>query len=70
MTGAVDIAQHLLEREPDMPLEKLHTLVYLCQAYSLAWTGTPLFNEEILATAGGVFIKSIEEEFGDVLRRH
>lgn len=43
-----------------LTVEKLHTLVYFAQGYSLGKTGTPLFDDEIVATKNGPRIPSLK----------
>lgn len=42
---------------------KLQKLLYYCQAYSLALTGQPLFDEEIEAWSYGPVVPSIYQEY-------
>lgn len=47
--SAHDVAAVLRERLPDLPVEKLHKLLYYCQGHHLATFGEPLFSEPISA---------------------
>lgn len=48
-TSAHDIARELRERLPGIGVTKLHKLLYYCQGWHAAWTGEPMFGEEIEA---------------------
>ena len=50
-----------------MATSKLHKLTYFCQAYHLAWTGEPLFAEEVLAAASGPVIAEFFEHHKDMV---
>ena len=50
---SIDIAEYILKRSGAMSAMKLQKLVYYCQAWSLAWDGRPLFDEDIEAWANG-----------------
>ena len=69
MATAKDIANYILilSDEPDVgeliSNLKLQKLVYYCQAFYLAMTGKPLFEEDIEAWAHGPVIPSIYHEF-------
>lgn len=53
MTTACDVAQYILEKYSEVSAIKLQKLVYYCQAWTLAWDGRPLFEDEIQAWANG-----------------
>lgn len=53
MANIFDIADKLIELEGSMSTMKLQKLCYYSQAWSLAWTGSPLFNEDFQAWANG-----------------
>lgn len=55
MATVVDVARYILEQPgfESMTTMKLQKLVYYCQAWSLAWEGEPLFNEDFQAWANG-----------------
>lgn len=42
-----------------MASSKLHKLAYLCQAYTLAWSGEPLFAEDVLAAESGPVVAEL-----------
>lgn len=47
--SARDIAAQVRKRLPDVPVKKLHKLLYYCQAHHLAAVGESLFTESISA---------------------
>lgn len=52
--SAHDVAAYVLAAQPaPITTMKLQKLVYYSQAWHLAWTGKPLFKEEIQAWANG-----------------
>ena len=53
MATVLDVSKYILEKLGEMTTLKLQKLVYYCQAWSLAWDGIPLFNEEFQAWANG-----------------
>lgn len=53
MADVKDVAQYILESLGGMTTIKLQKLVYYCQAWSLVWCETPLFNSRIEAWANG-----------------
>jgi uncharacterized phage-associated protein len=54
MSGSVlDCAKYVLQEKGEMTTGKLRMLVYYCQAWSLAWDGEPLFEEDFEAWANG-----------------
>ena len=53
MANVFDVARYILNHEGSMTTMKLQKLVYYCQAWSLAWDGIPLFNEDFQAWANG-----------------
>lgn len=49
-----NVAAYIVNKcESQIETLKLQKLVYYCQAWSLAWDGVPLFNEEFQAWANG-----------------
>lgn len=58
-TRAVDVAEYILAQQGEMSAMKLHRLVYYCQAWHLAWSGAPLFEEEIHAWANGPVVPAL-----------
>lgn len=53
MASVLNVAQYVLSHLGEMTTLKLQKLVYYCQAWSLAWDGKPLFNEDFQAWANG-----------------
>lgn len=54
-----DVAAFILQQRGEMTVMKLQKLVYYCQAWSLVWDETPLFNEEIQAWANGPVVPAL-----------
>ena len=48
-----DVAKYVLRKTGQITTMKLQKLVYYCQAWSLAWDGVPLFDEDFQAWANG-----------------
>jgi uncharacterized phage-associated protein len=57
--SAHDVARELLERLPGPGEVKLQKLLYYCQGWHLAFTGAPLFEEEIQAWANGPVVADL-----------
>lgn len=53
MANVFDVAKYVLNHAGAMTTMKLEKLVYYCQAWSLAWDGIPLFNEDFEAWSNG-----------------
>jgi len=53
MANVFDVAKYILKSQGEMTTMKLQKLTYYCQAWSLAWDGMPLFDEEFQAWANG-----------------
>ena len=53
ITTVFDVAKYILIKLGTMSTWKLQKLCYYSQAWSIAWTGRPLFNEEFQAWANG-----------------
>ena len=53
MARVFDVAKYVLNHAGAMTTMKLQKLVYYCQAWSLAWDGVPLFDEDFQAWANG-----------------
>lgn len=53
MKTVYDIANYILVKLGPMSTMKLQKLCYYAQAWSLAWDGVPLFNEDFQAWANG-----------------
>ena len=48
-----DMAEYILQKQGPMTAMKLQKLCYYAQAWSLAWDGAPLFDEDFQAWANG-----------------
>lgn len=57
--SAADVASYLLHKHGPQGSMKLQKLVYYCQAYSLAWTGIPMFPERIEAWKHGPVVREL-----------
>lgn len=53
MASVFDVAKYVLKSLGSVTTMKLEKEVYYCQAWSLAWDGKPLFEEEFEAWANG-----------------
>lgn len=53
MANILNVAQYVISKTGEITTLKLQKLVYYCQAWSLAWDGKPLFNEDFEAWANG-----------------
>jgi len=53
MATVYDVAAYILKECGIISTMKLQKLTYYCQAWSLAWDGVPLFEEEFQAWANG-----------------
>lgn len=53
MANVLDVSKYILLKLGEMTTMKLQKLAYYCQAWSLAWDGVPLFNEDFQAWANG-----------------
>ena len=64
---AACIARHARERgEADgLDPQRVHDLLFLCQGYSLATHGRPLFTGRLLASPGGVSCPDAPDPHGD-----
>ena len=45
MANVFDVAKYILEKLGTLSTMKLQKLCYYCQAWSLVWDDTPLFDE-------------------------
>lgn len=59
MPNAIDVAEFILQRAGAMDTMKLQKLVYYSQAWSLVWSGAPLFEDPIEAWAGGPVVRDL-----------
>lgn len=53
MPTIFDVARYILEKRGDTSAMKLQKLVYYAQAWSLAWTEEPLFEDDFQAWRNG-----------------
>lgn len=53
MASVYDVTKYVLEELGEVTTMKLEKVVYYCQAWSLAWDGCPLFEEDFEAWANG-----------------
>jgi uncharacterized phage-associated protein len=60
-TSVFDVAEYILSKKGPMTAMKLQKLVYYSQAWHLAWTEQPLFNEKIEAWRDGPVIPALYE---------
>lgn len=51
--NVLNVARYIIEKCGPMTTMKLQKLTYYCQAWSLAWDGEPLFEEDFQAWANG-----------------
>lgn len=59
MANVLDVAEYILQKQGKMTAMKLQKLVYYCQAWSLVWDETPLFDEKIEAWANGPVVRRL-----------
>lgn len=59
MTRAIDVVKYIKARQHVWGEMQLHKLVYLAQAWSLAWDGRPLFPERIEAWEKGPVVRAL-----------
>ena len=53
MLNVFNVAHFILAQLGEITTVKLQKLLYYCQAWSLAWDGVPLFDEDFEAWANG-----------------
>jgi uncharacterized phage-associated protein len=58
----IDVADYILNRAGSMSAMKLQKLIYYCQAWSLVWTESPLFSDEIEAWANGPVVRALYDK--------
>lgn len=59
MTTAYDVACYIASRQSFSGEAQMHKLLYYVQAWSLAWDGVPLFDEQIEAWQMGPVVRSM-----------
>lgn len=57
--SAHDVARELRHRFPLVGAVKLHKLLYYCQGWYTAWTGRPMFGEQIQAWENGPVVADL-----------
>lgn len=57
--SAHDVARELRALLPNCGLVKLHKLLYYCQGWNLAWSGSPMFQEKVVAWVNGPVVASL-----------
>jgi uncharacterized phage-associated protein len=62
MASVHDVAAYILDQQGAMSAMKLQKLVYYSQAWHLAWTDEPLFDENIEAWANGPVVYDLYQE--------
>ena len=62
MATVFDVAKYILEKTDEISTWKLQKLCYYSQAWSLAWTGAPLFPEEFEAWRNGPVCRPLFEK--------
>ena len=53
MATVYDVAKYILHKKGDLSTWKLQKLCYYSQAWEIAWTDKPIFNEDFEAWANG-----------------
>lgn len=53
MANVFDVADYIIHKMPDISTMKLQKLCYYSQAWTLAWDGIPIFEEDFQAWANG-----------------
>lgn len=62
MANIFDVAKYILEKKGRMSTWKLQKLCYYAQAWSLAWTEKPLFDEDFQAWSNGLVCPELFHE--------
>jgi uncharacterized phage-associated protein len=57
-----DVAKYIIAAKGSLSAMKLQKLVYYCQAWSLVWDESPLFNERIEAWISGPVVPALFSE--------
>lgn len=68
MPSVFSVADYVLSNAGSMTTMKLQKLVYYCQAYSLAWDETPLFDNDFEAWANGPVCRELFASHHGVFR--
>lgn len=61
MAEVIDVAEYILDKIGPMTAMKMQKLIYYCQAWHLAWTEHPLFEDKIEAWRNGPIVPSLYE---------
>jgi uncharacterized phage-associated protein len=62
MASVFDVAKFVLEQRGKMTTKKLQKLVYYSQAWSLAWSGEPIFNDRVRGWKDGPVVGTLHRE--------
>lgn len=62
MANVFDVAKYILHKKGEMSTWKLQKLCYYAQAWTLAWTGKPLFEEDFEAWRNGPVCRELFHE--------
>jgi uncharacterized phage-associated protein len=63
MVSVFDVAQYIIDKLGQITSIKLQKLVYYCQAWSLVWDDSPLFEDKIEAWANGPVVLELYKTF-------
>lgn len=66
MSNVFDVGQLITELVPNVDKMKLYKLCFFSQGWHLAWTGKPLFNEELIAWTKGPVPVDLRKDTEDV----
>jgi len=66
MANVFDVAEYVLSKRGPESTTKLQKLVYYCQAWSLAWDGMPLFQEDFEAWMNGPICPELYNAYNGV----
>lgn len=68
MNNVLQVARYIITKiDEPIPKFKLQNLVYYCQAWSLAWDDTKLFDEDFEITYGGLVCKTLLDKHKDLI---
>lgn len=68
MNSILEVARYIITKvDEPIPKFQLQKLVYYCQAWSLAWDDTELFDEDFEITLGGPVYKVLCDEHKDLI---
>ena len=59
MANVFDVAKYIIEQHGALSIWQLQKLCYYAQAWELAWTGDPLFDEDFQAWRNGPVCKEL-----------